>query len=103
MSPYEMEVVVAAHFAQHDVVDFNVRRGHRLDTAELPGVDSTAHGAPARSELHGLASLECRDVSCSPPHPVNFLTLLVHIGSAPCDAGFLQPANRCDCGYVKLT
>src|SRR5262249_47249261 len=58
----EMQVLPAAHLAQHDVPDLQRGGVHRRDRAELAGLDLALHGVAPRAEGNRLARLELLDV-----------------------------------------
>src|SRR5687768_1764956 len=64
----QVQVLVAAHAAQHDVADHELVIAERLDRAELTAGDLAGHAVAARTKLHRLAKRETRDVTICPTH-----------------------------------
>src|SRR3954466_3675782 len=78
----QVEVLRAADLAEHDVAEGEVRRVHRRDGTELPGLDPPGHGIATGVELDDLARLQPRYVrGSSSPCPLAGHPL--HVPRAP--------------------
>lgn len=64
----EVQVLGAAHRAQHDVAHLEQRRIDRLHGDELARLDAAPHALSAGAELDGLPALQSIDVSGGPSH-----------------------------------
>jgi hypothetical protein len=74
---HEMQILVAAHFAQHDVTDSEQSGVDGHDGDELTGFDATAHGMPARAERDRLAGAQVLDVQRGPARARDVLLIVL--------------------------
>ncbi len=64
----QMEVLVAAHFAEHDVTHLELAFTDRFDRAFLTAFDATFHAVARWSKDNCFTTLESGDVRRSPSH-----------------------------------